>query len=1038
MKRTTRLGWAVLALLGARGCTSSPKAAGPTTTMTPLNAGEVCDPSTSPTVLVHFDPLEIVVAAGQQRPARLVVDPDLCSPVTAQFSLSDGTIATVPESADLDLRHPTADFTVGGLAAGTTTLTVSVQRPTDAAPTTGTLSIVVMPDASPPPCSASDSASGTLSGSSTTLTGSGSLADVSLSVPPGAFTRTDELAIPPFPAAIACGTDMTTASSAYPAPAPGSLLAVGPAITFTPTPTPAGPDPVVTNLHSLKRELDFAIPVNPAAMPAPARLRHLQVLYSGPMAKAPRAIPVANPHFTQAQDGTWTLGFESPWFGTYQAAVSPNAGLGTTTRHLTHKAVLGISMGGGGAAIFGTRHHDQFDAIAPLGGNSDLTWLVWYFEQFKFGGFCPVSNPGCTIPAPNLYPLWETYAHTEDFDHWFFQPGGGTGGTFSRGDWTQILEDFSIMGGNPNGQNADSAVPFMVVGPTSTSPFVAGTGVTDPATGAPVNCAITIDPISPSQDDSAALQAQEATTETDQQAVQTACLASRCDPKNAWVAKTGFYDAAYNPDGSKPVISFCDGGQNGTSPYVDTWAPSTPGSQVPSNLTLAVDLNGNGIRDLGEPVIRQGEEPFDDVGTDGKADAQEPGYDPVNNPDPDQDDYDFALNPNGTENDHVYEQGEPFQDVGLDGVPGTKQQADGGYDVGEGDGKFTLSAGAQQLYTFDPHSALHGRSTPPGGPMDAAALRRFGIWADGGVRDMANFAAVANHFLGAVGSVHQPDGTQVVPTAFYNNFENLPGSDPTQPDQFLAVNVLWNDVARAAHLRYGYVDATSQMIANGDGQHVGTGSQILYRLVTGFYFAANAWSDADRTLSDTLSVADPTDPTYNGETSTPNTQCSTQTLPDRTTTIDTNCCELKGHCETYFTGPTTQRLGPLAVTLPPGYALAGNMNEKYPVLFVLHGYGQDPRDLEATAAITDNYMNDSQRSAATRLAKMIVVYVDGRCRIDPVSNLPECIRGTFYLNSNRQQNGHAIGQLDSWFEEVVQYIDANYRTMGPSDVDFTE
>jgi hypothetical protein len=55
-----------------------------------------------------------------------------------------------------------------------------------------------------------------------------------------------------------------------------------------------------------------------------------------------------------------------------------------------------------------------------------------------------------------------------------------------------------------------------------------------------------------------------------------------------------------------------------------------------------------------------------------------------------------------------------------------------------------------------------------------------------------------------------------------------------------------------------------------------------------------------------------------------------------------------------------------------------------------------------------------------------------------VSNLPECIRGTFYLNSNRQQNGHAIGQLDSWFEEVVQYIDANYRTMGPSDVDFTE
>jgi hypothetical protein len=136
----------------------------------------------------------------------------------------------------------------------------------------------------------------------------------------------------------------------------------------------------------------------------------------------------------------------------------------------------------------------------------------------------------------------------------------------------------------------------------------------------------------------------------------------------------------------------------------------------------------------------------------------------------------------------------------------------------------------------------------------------------------------------------------------------------------------------------------------------------------------------------------------------------------------------------------TQRTGPIGVTLPPGYALEATRlrGERYPVLFVLHGYGQDPRDLEATAAITNNYMNDAQRSAATRLAKMIVVYVDGRCRIDPVTNLPECIQGTFYLNSPRTVNGHPMAQLDDWFEEVMTYIDANYRTLGPSDVSAVE
>ena len=68
---------------------------------------------------------------------------------------------------------------------------------------------------------------------------------------------------------------------------------------------------------------------------------------------------------------------------------------------------------------------------------------------------------------------------------------------------------------------------------------------------------------------------------------------------------------------------------------------------------------------------------------------------------------------------------------------------------------------------------------------------------------------------------------------------------------------------------------------------------------------------------------------------------------------------------------------------------------RYPVLYVLHGYGQDPRDLESV--VLNEFMNDGLRSYATRLPKIIVVYVDGHCRGD-ANGAPECIRGTFYVN----------------------------------------
>src|SRR6185295_14991749 len=45
----------------------------------------------------------------------------------------------------------------------------------------------------------------------------------------------------------------------------------------------------------------------------------------------------------------------------------------------------------------------------------------------------------------------------------------------------------------------------------------------------------------------------------------------------------------------------------------------------PFTLALAYDINGNGRRDYGEPIVKNSHERYDDVGTDGCADAKEDG-----------------------------------------------------------------------------------------------------------------------------------------------------------------------------------------------------------------------------------------------------------------------------------------------------------------------------------------------------------------------------------------------------------------------------
>jgi enterochelin esterase-like enzyme len=144
-----------------------------------------------------------------------------------------------------------------------------------------------------------------------------------------------------------------------------------------------------------------------------------------------------------------------------------------------------------------------------------------------------------------------------------------------------------------------------------------------------------------------------------------------------------FKDREDNPDGSLPVITYED--------------PS-PGDWV--EVLLAVDLNQNGKRDPGEPVIRQFHEPFTD------------------------------LNGNG-----MHDPAEPFLDLGLDGVSGTG-------DFGEGDGKYSSNPHHLNYMAQDPLTHVE--------TLDLSILQGLNLYLDAGNEDEFQFDIHTDNFADAL------------------------------------------------------------------------------------------------------------------------------------------------------------------------------------------------------------------------------------------------------------------------------------------------
>jgi hypothetical protein len=422
-------------------------------------------------------------------------------------------------------------------------------------------------------------------------------------------------------------------------------------------------------------------------------------------------------------------------------------------------------------------------------------------------------------------------------------------------------------------------------------------------------------------------------------------------------------------------------------------------STRPFPLALAVDLNGNGRRDYGEPLIKNGYERFDDVGTDGCADAYEDGHGGCTTTansaamDPNHDNYDADANPLGTEQNWLRDEGEPYRDDGLDGVPNT-------HDSGEGNGAYDMAKGLKKFLSFDARHNLKA--------LDPAARARVNVLADGGIRDVFNFGVMAKQMFSFVKAIRDMAGE-------YRAFTDIPGMLDSRSNTFNPWNNRWSRVPRDVLMLYGKDNPTDQDRIEGEGDHVGTYAEAVDRFGVFFNWAAATY---------------------------PN-------LPRPATPIGGPSISERQHIES-FQSTALNAKWEYAVSVPPGYDDPANANARYPVIYMLHGYGMNPKNMMGQAIFTDVYVTDT----SVNFRPFIQVFPNGRCcyrnamtqekdcrttddnGVD-LDTLPqwvrECQSGSFYVNaSGYADDGSKYG--DAFFE-LMDHIDQAYRTLPAADVE---
>lgn len=682
----------------------------------------------------------------------------------------------------------------------------------------------------------------------------------------------------------------------------------------------------------------------------------------------------------------------------------------TTKIATTYRVITGISMGAIGASALGLSSSEKVDGVASMGGPIDAAFFAHTLDERFSGGFCPraaleaqlakdpagLNDPALMNACKQAQAPLMQFEHPNEFNHFFTTISGSN---FNRDQYVRLMTDLMLAYGNFFTENPASA-------------------------------------FAPPGVDPERLRLQKIPADF--------CTAP--------VRVKGLRNAEYNPDGRYDAITFCDGeptlffcndtrevvdfcsdARNVATPlpvskevaFASTYCQSKGGTSqataqsealfvldhsgyrdpcreavVPQGALLAFDYNGNGRRDYGEPIVNNGHERFDDVGVDGCADAFENGSggcSSTSNPaaiDPNRDNYEVDGNPTGTEADWVWEPGEPFRDDGLDGVPGSK-------DLGEGNGAFDMSGGRKSLFAYDGRTNFRNL-TPEG-------RARIAVYGDGGIRDVFNFGLMAKHLIAGVKAF------RTTAVGYYRDFTEVPGLYDARRMLFNPWSRAWARIPRDLLLFYGIDPPTDKMRVDGEGDHVGTAQEALNRVSMTLNWAAQTWPSLPRP------------PTNGPSASTKSRQ--------RIEWFDST--KLKAKWE-------------FVVSLPPGYDDPANAGVRYPVVYLLHGYGMEPADLLSTALLTDAYASDPD----IQFRPMIVVLPDGKCcwfntdgrrdcrehddAGDAFNGGPgwarECNSGTFWINRKGYTSSDSTAYGDAMFE-LFDHVDSTFRTLRPAEVE---
>ena len=556
-------------------------------------------------------------------------------------------------------------------------------------------------------------------------------------------------------------------------------------------------------------------------------------------------------------------------------------------RLFTYKVIMGVSMGANAVTI-ASHYPDRFDVIGAMGGYVDFRYLTHVVAYFLLGGFCPMeqildnldsiddpTNPNvfCGPVKPTMPYEWEWSFNKFHYDN--------SGGHWGREFYFDIIEGFQFAAGNMLYNNEEH--PLLPPG-------------------------ISLDWWNNELDKCA---------------------------HPAVVSYPYNINKEYNPEGKYNLITFCDGDtvecDESSLECLEkkgAYEPDKP-HHVPVRFLLAVDYNGNMKRDYGEPVVVNAMERFEDVGTDGCPDPFEDGKGGCSETrvanqgdDPNHDNFDLMKNPGGTEGDFEYEEGEPFEDFGLDGVPET---VSGFKDYGEGDGVFTMHPNLEALFGQDARTFFRRA------PLET--LKRMTFYFDGGIRDAIHAIPVMMHLSNALKlrgiEVREYDDftatdNSILPCATCDDYITRLKDIDVSPRIF----------GRNIFVRYGDPNASEQAILQGDGKHVGLVCQILNRVATFIYMALNR-------------------------------------LPNP---IIKNDGDIGGTViNTSLWSDALQNRVRYSVALPPGYDYEENKDEYYPLVIFLPGHGVGASDMIQSSLLFSALMGQGV------LPRFILLAPEGQC-----------------------------------------------------------